>query len=393
MEEVVGRILRTVALMKPVQLVNMSISPSHLYLLDEVRAALGMRPHAKIQRFERFGFSGAFLYRLWRPGQVPYLVKISSRSKIQREYRAASRVASRFDDMVRVDPPVSRGTLKALPYPLIEYDGAGNVVELKGTYEAALRGDRRALRATLAAIEATYAKFVRAHAPVRHAMKPRTYGQEYAEYRRIRSDGMDRLRELYSGHSVPLFAYGRHCVDPRRRLAKLLAAPLRPFYVAAAHGDLHPSNVIFSSSRDPRIVDFARAGLRQHVMKDFITMESSLRFMTFPRHIHPALLGPVDLALNSAWSCERALSNLKSARRSRSAQALRVMVDCVAAVRHACDGALRRHTDALTDGDKRNEYFRCLSIVLSGQQQFETYPLVRVAANIEFLLRKYGDVA
>jgi hypothetical protein len=277
---------------------------------------------------------------------------------------------------------------KALMYRLITGPD-DDVVELKQKYESAL--DAMGPKATadpemllehvVNAIKSTYKKCKIAH-QFTNSTKEAKFADQYGSYVKRRAETTDRLTQLFASHPSRLSAYEMKIANPRSMVERFLEKPLRPLWVGATHGDLHPSNVVFSSSDDARLVDFAKAGRNQHLFKDFVTMESSLRFMMFPRHIHPALVGPVDTALNQDWSCDDAELIIKEALPSEGSWALKVMVACVRQVRSACDDVLKLK---LADEEKKEEYFRCLALLLLGQQQFDTFPLIRVAVNLHML--------
>ncbi|MDB4951449.1 MAG: hypothetical protein JWM27_4098 [Gemmatimonadetes bacterium] len=374
------------------RLVNETISASHLDLLKRALDRVKEK-RASVSMFERFGLSGAVLYRLTPPGAIPYVVKVDSVMKIEREYAAASGVRNKFDDL-HVEKPVgpTREGQKALLYRLISAQGGvGRVVELKHKYELALRPrvaePDEHLSEVITAIQRTYTKFSVAHVFTEKG-DVRKFKDQYGGYVRLRNNSTDRLSRLFESHEAPLVAYGMKFTNPRGMIERVLDVPLRPLWVGATHGDLHLSNVVFSSSGDPRLIDFAHAGCDQHLFKDFVMMESSLRFMMFPRHIHPGLLGPVDVALNEHWSCDVAGQIVAAAAPSEGARALAAMIACVRAVREACDRALQGGP-VLTEEAKKEEYFRCLSLLLLGLQQFDTYPLVRVAVNLHLLGTRY----
>jgi hypothetical protein len=376
------------------RLINDTIPSSHLDLLKKVVKRVGV-DRASVTKFERFGLSGAELYRLTPPNAVPYVVKVDETRKIDREYAAAYSVSPQFDELHVEKPvgPTSEG-YKALVYRLVATKpGADGVIELKNKYEKALSADgtvrEELLAEVVTAIQRTYQKFMFAHTFTGNKAKE-TFRDQYAGYVRLRKRSTDRLTQLFESHESPLYAYGIEFTNPRPIIERILDAPLRPLRVGATHGDLHPSNVVFSSTDDPRLVDFANAGRDQHLFKDFITMESSLRFMMFPRHIHPALLGPVDVALNNDWSCKDAQKIVDGVVPSDGARALGVMIACVREVRSACDGTLTRGGIALKDPEKEEEYFRSLALLLLGQQQFDTFPLIRVAVNLHLLGTRYA---
>jgi hypothetical protein len=374
------------------RLINETIPSSHIQLLKKAMRRVGMQ-RASVSTFERFGLSGAVLYRLTPPGAIPYVVKVDDAGKIDREHSAALSVQDKFDDLHVVKPvgPTTEGR-KALMYRLISTQrGVGRVVELKHKYELALQltTERGRVDEVVTAIRRTYAKFSFAH-EFTHNDGEEKFRDQYSQYVRLRKNSSDRLTRLFESHGAPLVAYGVQFTNPREVIERILDARLRPLRVNATHGDLHPSNVVFSSSDDPRLVDFAHADCDQHLFKDFVTMESSLRFMMFPRHIHPALIGPVDEALNEHWSCDPAQRIVDAAVPSDGALALGAMIACVREVREACDRALALGAAALTEDEKKEEYFRSLSLLLLGQQQFDTFPLIRVAVNLHLLGARYA---
>lgn len=53
--------------------------------------------------------------------------------------------------------------------------------------------------------------------------------------------------------------------------------------IGAIHGDLHTKNILFTPNRSIRIIDFGWSKLEGHVAKDFLLLESNLRFMI----LHP----------------------------------------------------------------------------------------------------------
>jgi hypothetical protein len=373
-------------------LINETIPESHHQLLELALTNVG-EELAYVSRFERFGFSGAYLYKLTPPEAISFVVKVDTAARIDREYAAAWNVRHQFDEL-QVDVAVGPiNGQKALTYRLVTAP-IGDVVELKQKYALALSangaGRDALLKDVVKAINGTYKKFKTAHRFTKNDTKAK-FRDQYGDYVRLRGgEFADRLTHLFESHVDPLVAYGIQFTNPRKAVESFLDTPVRPLRVSATHGDLHPSNVVFSSTDDPRLIDFAKAGRDQHLFKDFVTMESSLRFMMFPRHIHPALIGPVDEALNDHWSCEPAQRIVDAAVPSDGAWALGAMIACVQEVREACDRVLDQGAPALTGDEKKQEYFRALSLLLLGQQQFDTFPLIRVAVNLHLLGARYA---
>ena len=106
--------------------------------------------------------------------------------------------------------------------------------------------------------------------------------------------------------------------------------------VGFVHGDLHLSNIVVRGT-GPAFVDFAWAGMGDHACKDFVLVESSLRFMRFPRTVHPAVLEEVDQLLNERWSCDAAAALVVDLPDSKARTALKVMVTAVQSVRDHAD--------------------------------------------------------
>ena len=55
----------------------------------------------------------------------------------------------------------------------------------------------------------------------------------------------------------------------------------------AVHGDLHANNVVIDNLGKVHLIDFAWAGLSEHILVDYVLMECSLRFLLFPHHVDP----------------------------------------------------------------------------------------------------------
>jgi hypothetical protein len=215
-----------------------------------------------------------------------------------------------------------------------------------------------------------------------HVEMPQTYGRLFAKYLRTRTKP-NRVKLLFKGDKSPLDICG-HSVeeDPLRSLPAVLSCISNGFYVSAIHGDLHLSNVVVSRGR-PHLIDYAWARLGDHVAKDYVLMESSLRFMCFPRHIHPSILLNIDLLLNSQWRVDGARDIIRPTLDGPAAVALTCMLDLVEVIRKRFELTVRSF---VTSPDEWiNEYFICLYLILAGQQRFSTFPLMRTVVNLNQL--------
>jgi hypothetical protein len=210
----------------------------------------------------------------------------------------------------------------------------------------------------------------------------RTYGDIFRNYLRLGTKP-DRIQQIFSygPEAIDLCGF-RVARNPLGGLGNLLAQTTGGFNAFAIHGDLHLSNVVISEGR-PRLVDFAFAGIEDHVMKDFALMESSIRFMRFPRHVHPKLMLSVDEALNRNWSVDAAREIVPQRAGGRGAMALNCMIDLVSIVRDAARTMLFEGEDPASSWSA--EYYRTLYLILAGQQRFPTFPLVRSAINLSQL--------
>jgi serine/threonine protein kinase len=118
-------------------------------------------------------------------------------------------------------------------------------------------------------------------------------GREYRQYlRRSRKTGEDKptkvLTSLFgSNQGRPTFPFvGETILNPILFLKSECFKAKLQATVGPIHGDLHPSNVIIDKNRHVHLIDFAWAKKRGHVLKDYVLMECSLRFMLFPHYVN-----------------------------------------------------------------------------------------------------------
>ncbi|MFD9893646.1 hypothetical protein ACFWY9_30240 [Amycolatopsis sp. NPDC059027] len=339
---------------------------------------------AEVDSLRRFGFSDSYMYVL-RPADgsgQPHVAKIGPASKIRRERRAWHSVRGYLetDDVIHCSDSEARRA--GLCFRLRSRTGRDtDVVELDDYYRKALVGDGRAKDELMEHLTEVYDTMSGAHhvAPI---IEKRTYRALFTRYLRTGAS-TNRAQLLFRGDGTPLEICG-HVVseDPLHSLPKLLDRTVDTFYVCAVHGDLHLSNVVISRGR-PHLVDYEWAGLRDHLAKDFVLMESSLRFMRFPRHVHPRVLLQVDRLLNSEWDVEVAREGLSAKLNRSSAVAVNCMLDVVGTIRRQFESIVMQFMPI-----KRRwmrEYFTCLYLILAGQQRFDTFPLTRTVINLQQL--------
>ena len=136
--------------------------------------------------------------------------------------------------------------------------------------------------------------------------------------------------------------------------------------IGPVHGDLHPTNVVLNCHMKPSLIDFAWANANGHVLKDFVLMENSIRFMLFPNHTN----WPLQKKCNSDLLDEYGFEKLQDSpykgsdlewHYARLAVVLR---------------AIREAAKAVGGPDyKFEEYLAAQYLVLFGLLKFNTYPI------------------
>src|SRR5262249_48756959 len=66
-----------------------------------------------------------------------------------------------------------------------------------------------------------------------------------------------------------------------RRLQKKRITAAR----GTVHGDVHPMNVLLDRHGVPHLIDFTWCVSQGHLLKDFLVMECSIRFLMMPKHL------------------------------------------------------------------------------------------------------------
>jgi Ternary complex associated domain 9 len=366
---------------------NVSIDPDDWRILDLVADDQSV-DEADANYFTRYGRSSASLF-LVRPhgGGVPLLVKTDRRDDIGQEARCTSSVA-RFMDDARAAHHMNMdvgGRDAMLFFVQGESRGSDKVDELDDHYTRALRGGEFAeeeLETLLGLLREVYeneALLGMAHRCTARRT-PRTYGEYFDRYERASSP--NRLEELFASYDGPVTVYGEDFNRPLTRMDELRQEPALLYPVDAIHGDLHLSNVVVSTD-GPHLVDFAWSSPSDHLLKDFVMMESSIRFMQFPRQVHPKLLERIDRTLNDQFDAEGLADAIRASPDDHFAWAAYAMVRCVAEIRQRVRHLARELR--FDDGDTEREYARCLYLVLAGQQRFNSFPLLRVLWNLHSL--------
>lgn len=229
-------------------------------------------------------------------------------------------------------------------------------------------------------IEEVFKKMSRAHSrcKVEQGVQWRKFVGRY-----LRNDkARNRVRSVLGARadSRKIYFLGAEIDNPLIYLDDLPARMDVP--VAPVHGDLHPDNVIVDHNDLPHLIDFAWAKKRENLLVDFVLLESSIRFMAFPRPINLEDQLRVDRALidEDGYKRVRTLHFPKAMHQNDYAR----MSCAVEAIRERARGFL---------GDKfsMEQYLFTQMIVLYGllrYDQYDPYVSIRALGLIATHLRK-----
>jgi hypothetical protein len=320
-------------------------------------------------------------------------MKTDDRTKINGEYECCLHAASYIKDAY-APIPLIRGARGALVFDLRSATGhSGDVVELDDRYQELLKGGARGdeiLAEMLKHLEATFTdegRLGNAHGRTRGSSSVRTLEAYFGRYAR-RDSHPDRMSLMFDCSGAPIQVYGEAVSCPLKLLPGLLKEKPALPEIDAVHGDLHLSNVVIATD-GPHLVDFAWSERDDHLLKDFVMMESSMRFMRFPRHVHPALMAKVDQVLNEVFFEDDMTEEFKVTADKGLRWTAYAMLRCVCAVRALCMKRCAMVFPDIKADVLAREYFRCLYLVLAGQQRFDTFPLMRLAWIFNSLERLY----
>ena len=279
--------------------VEVALEQEDRELLQHASEALNQKGRYVIaEPMKRFGYTGSRLFIAYfdreRAG-YPYVVKINKRSKIDAEWKAIKRVKTFFTDIRGVELLGPHGDRAALVYPLIRSGPGHRVEEFKDVLFAGLSKTSQPsrLRRALSGVYETCC--TSAHSSTRRGFQ---LGHAYRRYKRG-SPPSRRLAHAFRGHTArdTFMFLGAKIVDPRAAYDRIASRKIVGSVAPAVHGDLHPSNVIIDEKGKPHLIDFAWGDQKTHVLKDFVLLESSLRFLHFPEYVNLEDQLTVDRAL------------------------------------------------------------------------------------------------
>lgn len=256
-----------------------------------------------IRPFARFGFSGAQLLLVYfqsNPYGRPFIVKINSAKKIRAEVEACEKARVHFPDdtMVIIEKELGAHTAEAMGAVCYLHVAAHHHDQLKRVKElkelAFAVGEKSSKHKCIKGLDALYKRIAEAHGKCEQVSI--NIAQEYQrphDYLRLagnktrRRQGTRNLLQWAMGANLKrekCNLFGALAYNPSIILDRLLRLEMSA-HVGPIHGDLHTSNVVFPPVGEPRLVDFAWANAKGHILKDFVLMENSIRFMIFPGNV------------------------------------------------------------------------------------------------------------
>lgn len=158
---------------------------------------------------------------------------------------------------------------------------------------------------------------------------------------------------------------GTKIFNPLKALHKGFQQSVK-FMAGPIHGDMHPTNVILDTHLTPYLIDFAWANRDGHVLKDFVLMENSLRFMLFPHHVNWQLHKKfnTDLLREDGYECLKS-SPYKESHLGWHYNRLSLALEVIRKTAKKMGG----------DGYNFDEYLSAQFLVLFGLLKFNDYPV------------------
>jgi uncharacterized protein associated with vWA-MoxR-VMAP ternary system len=160
---------------------------------------------------------------------------------------------------------------------IIEKEGERLVIQHENSFQhLLLRSDKKAC----SIIQQTYD--ILGHLHSNAVKKQKNIVDEYNWYLRGIDSEDDEIGNLFKkmwGSKEDVDFLDQTWKNPFLVLNKLRSRPGDSSLYGPIHGDLHPRNILVSGNQTS-IIDFGWAGSDRHIMKDYVLLESNLRFMT-----------------------------------------------------------------------------------------------------------------
>ncbi len=284
-------------------------------LFDKIcRARKSKHPIKK--KFPRYGNSGAELHIAHFTNTtdiqsgLPFVIKFASKKKIRKEVNAIKILWNCIDDCAAFQKAFYEGDRGAI---LLSHQGT--IFASKATESVTLATEIWPDKVTpgyadaegiTKYLEGAYKKLKPAHdqknkfkvSPLLHYA---WYLRKPDAYQRIADIlGADVDKDYISFESAEIY-------NPIK-LKQMIKKPLVT-YVSRVHGDMHPDNIVIHEDKLPRLIDFEWAHSRTDLLVDFVLMENSIRFKSFPKTLDHKQQLKVDQLLLEIDGCEKILQD------------------------------------------------------------------------------------
>ncbi len=248
-----------------------------------------------LRRFQRFGFSGARLLLVYfarKPEGIPYLLKIADLDKVKEEHKGI-RSMTNFVKDARVEhdrvfeAALSDGTSPKRKWGGLLYTHQGTDQPANAASPVALRQilfvgeDKCPTDHLVKIVEKVFDRLQSAHQKthVLHSTSAKRHFERYLRGNRSAPRiecllGPDSKKDKITFLSAPIH-------NPLRLIGSLSAHT--KMISGRVHGDLHADNIVMDQDDIPHLIDFAWSSEPRDVLVDFALLETSIRFMAFPR--------------------------------------------------------------------------------------------------------------
>ncbi|TGD99256.1 phosphotransferase [Methylobacterium nonmethylotrophicum] len=343
-----------------------------------------------VQQLGRIGFSGAKVFMFFPSGENsrPHVGKIHTNRGIEREIEGLKIAFNYYEDAGQRTFDVRNDTEGMIAIPLIGAASADgrlpSVTELKDLLfaksenpDATPGSDAFYFKShdeVLSIIDGIY-KSCCGRALAATSVEGRILGEEYEWY--IRKNVTEPMLRCFLGNmhaEAEIHIFGYKFKNPLIKVKELLATR-RMLPLSVVHGDLHPSNVVLDIRGNPHLLDFTWCRPSSHVLKDFLVMECSIRFLMLPKY----LSWEANYHINNTFMHleEDDISELKA-----KLIVLSVDNETIAHIERCAKitQRIRQHA-AVACGTNFDicDYIACQALVLYGLMRIERYPFANCA--------------
>ncbi len=322
----------------------------------------------------RFGYTNSRLYRVrFDRRRRPYVVKTDNPDVMRREGAATKDVRDiPGAEAAHLFPP--SGDCQAIIFPLVSHgEEIKDLSELLFVPPSKPKPENA--RTSSALLMDLYSKLEDAHSTQTRAV---SFGQEYERYLHIGEEPgpYDALGEYFESSDATAEINGEEVRNPGRILDDVRKLE-RDAACCLVHGDLHPRNVLIDGEQRTHLIDFAWGNRDAHWLKDFVLMETSIRFVEPPHGVvNQRMLLLADEALDESEDGPQRVRALAQDARADTATrwVLTEMADTVEVV--------RRHARSRNPDYDWEEYLIAVYLILMGGLRLKPYQHPRVLLSV-----------